>query len=811
MFSYRASVGAMLCILCCTGFSYAQQTRPVTAPGVITGSITAEATSKPLGGAAVTVRNARDSALVTGVLANAQGKFRIDNLAPGTYTLGVSFLGYKARVSNVSITAAQPSAEVGVIALRTDVIAVQGVTAETQRSAVTLAADRSIYTTKGMVVAAGGNATDVLRNIPELQVDVDGSVRMNGSQSVVIHLNGRPAPMRGDALRSFLQNMPGNRIDRVEVVPNPSAKYDPEGISGIVNIVLKESVDLGFSGSANVGTDTRGRHGGNLNMAYQRGRLTTFGNTALFRNRLDNNSYELRKNLLAAPTTFFESDAANKMSGRGIWFDGSAEYKAGKLETVYATQRMNDGENGQDGLTAYSVLDATRAPTEQFDYLFDNEFEFKFLESILGFRRIVKPQQHELTIEARRTQNDQLAGLNATRTVVPAEFSITENQTVVTDYILQLDYVRTTKTGLKLETGYKGVARGTDYENRLGKYRGTTSSAPSSVQSSVFDYGEDYHQAYALFGRQFAKGKYSAQLGARAEIAQTDFTLPTQKYHRDYNSVYPSVNFAWAPSPKLQARVAYSKRIERPWPGMLNPGVPVTDSLNRFVGNPELKPKYTHSYTADFTHPMKLGSIRFSPYYRHTINNWEFLRHVDANGVATVTWVNTSSVDALGATTTLNLRSGEKWNGFLNLNLFHYERDATNLASTYSADGFQWEVSMNGNAKLGQGTYFQTFFRYVAPLYFPQGKQTSQIFNNFGFRQELMNRKANLTLMYFDPLHLWRRETRSYDVTHEQYTKIKFGQSAVRLTFGYTFGKTPQSVRRREDQPEQQEAAPPIR
>src|SRR5687767_399037 len=221
---------------------------PASNPTVIVGTVQ-DSSSRPLAGAAVTIRTGNDSSLVTGTLTDESGKFRIEGLAPGAYNVRVAYLGFKGSERKVTVSPQALIANLGTVKLATDVIAVEAITAEGIRSAVTVGVDRNVYNTKNMPAASGGTTTDLLRNVPELDVDIDGNVKLQGSQSVALHINGRPSPMRGEALKNFLQMMPADRVERVEVVPNPSAKYDPEGIAGIVNIVLKDNLDLGLSGS----------------------------------------------------------------------------------------------------------------------------------------------------------------------------------------------------------------------------------------------------------------------------------------------------------------------------------------------------------------------------------------------------------------------------------------------------------------------------------------------------------------------------------------------------------------------------------
>jgi hypothetical protein len=796
-----------------------QAARPVR-PGSIMGVVRADSAGPTLGGAAITIRSATDSAIVTGGITDANGRFRIEGLAPGNYRVRVSYLGYKPVTMTAAITPAAQAANLGTVSMQTDAIAVEGVTAEAQRSAVTVQVDRTVYNMKEMPAASGGNTTDLLRNIPELDVDVDGNVKLQGSQSVAVHLNGRPAPLRGEALKNFLQSMPADRIDKVEIIPNPSAKYDPEGIAGILNIVTKENMDLGLSGTLSLNADARGRHGTSANLAYQKGKVTLFGNISLNLNKNNQAMTDMRQNLLVTPNTFFRNVVDNEMSGFFTWFDGSVEYKLTDKTTAWLSGRGNLSANGMEGLAEYAILDALENPTYRYNNLNDNEFDWKNNYASLGMRRVVKAQSNEQSLELRRNgtgfgmQNEYIRRF-LTPEGAPSgsedEFGLTESDNDVAEYVLQADMTRQLTSTLKLETGYKGATKGTDYENVLERFVGDPAGDPIRSERSDYTYDEDYHQLYTTFSRQF--GKFGIQLGARGEIATTTFALPNgDSYDNEYENLFPSVNLSFNPKAGWTSRFAYSKRVDRPEPNMLNPGIPSADSLNRFVGNPELMPKYTHAYTFDITRMGAWGMFKVAPYYRLTQNNWDYFKIVDDRGVATLTWRNTDEVKTYGATTTLSLRSGATANGFLNLNMYRYERDASNISAAYSGDGFRWDVSANGMMQLRPGTNAQMFVRYQAPQDMPQGRIGAHIFSSVGLRHQFMDKKATLSINVMDPFSLMKFSFQTRDATHIQKSENHVRFRSVRVGLSYNFGKPPQpTVRRPQEEQTTTEQAPAIR
>src|SRR5687768_3938568 len=229
---------------------------PGSGPGEIRGAVVDTASKSPVASASVAVWSKADSTLVAGAIVRADGMFRIDGLMPGTYYLKVTMLGYDTHTtSKLTITPAAPRVLAGNIALTRAAIALQQIDVNADRTLV-IAPDRNAYRARDIAPAAV-NATDVLESVPSVHVDADGKVSLRGNENVVVQINGRPTPIRGAQLASYLKQLPANTIERIEVIPNPSAKQDPEGMAGIVNIVMKQNVDLGRSGGLTLSASNR--------------------------------------------------------------------------------------------------------------------------------------------------------------------------------------------------------------------------------------------------------------------------------------------------------------------------------------------------------------------------------------------------------------------------------------------------------------------------------------------------------------------------------------------------------------------------
>lgn len=256
------------------------QSQGAAAPaGEIRGKVVEAKTETAVARASVALRPKGSATLITGAIAGDNGHFRLQGLRPGVYSLRTTFIGFSPVVQEVTITATEPLVEMGNIAIARVAVELTTVTVAEERAAVTIEPDRNTYRAKDVAPAAG-NASEVLDAVPSVQVDGDGKVSLRGNENVAVQINGRPTPMRGTQLAAYLKSLPANIIERIEVVPNPSAKYDPEGMAGILNIVMKQNVDLGLSAGLTTAMSQEDRYNASGNIGYQRGAFSSFTTAA---------------------------------------------------------------------------------------------------------------------------------------------------------------------------------------------------------------------------------------------------------------------------------------------------------------------------------------------------------------------------------------------------------------------------------------------------------------------------------------------------------------------------------------------------
>ena len=767
----------------------------------VRGTLVGGSPAAPLEGVEVVFLRAADSTVAAHTTTGASGRFRVDSLRFDRYLMRASLVGYQSwRRSDIVLSETAPDLDLGRNVLAVSPIDVKGVDVSTERATAILAPDRNIYLTRDLPGASTGSATDVLRGVPELDVDVDGHVSLRGSPSVNIQFDGRVSPLNEHDLDHLLRSMPGNRIDRVEVVANPSAKYDPEGTAGIVNIVFKKNVGLGLSGSFN-GTVGERYSTPSAHVAWQRGRLTAFGSFAGARSHWLSESNTLRQSFLTSPPATYASNSGYTYGDHYGSADASVDYALTRRATLYATINGYLGTGGTHELDHFALADSSRVETSRYFLADDNEWNARSPSFTVGMQHVVQGGRDERSIEYLESATEGDSHYTGyLHTVIPAgvddEFTRLGRDNNYHQRSLQIDDTHPLGRTGKLELGYKGTERVTRSTSALTILAG--SGQPPIADASGYEDRERFDSAYLTLGQTV--GRLSVQLGARGEAARRTFestSLGTRHDH-DYASLFPSANLAWEFGAGRTLRATYSKRIERPEPGMLDPDIPVTDSLGRDVGNPALAPQYTHSYSVDAGWSGSRGSLRLSPYYRHTIDAWNEVVTVDARGAATTTWVNAASVRVLGASLTGSLRQAKRLGGTMSLGLSREHHDASNVSASFVQDVLTWSATGNAIYRTWRTIDLQAYVRYSPKQVLAQGYSTANIRSSLGVRWKA-NDKLTGGLTVSDPFNVAHHTSSTGDPTYLQTTSTHTDVRGVSGSLTWSWGgKAPVEQERRQ-------------
>jgi ferric enterobactin receptor len=795
------------------------QAPPQAGPGEIRGTVVDAASSAPIGSATVAVWSTADSVLVAGAIARPDGSFRIDGLRPGTYYLRVSMMGYGAhRTGALTIAPQAPRANAGSITLSRSAVTLEAVEVTAEASTATLAPDRSAYRSRDIAPAAT-SASEVLEAVPSVQVDADGKVSLRGNENVVVQINGRPSPIRGEQLAGYLRQMPANTLERVEVIPNPSARHDPEGMAGIINIVLKQNVDLGLSGGLTLSASTADRYAVSGNLGYQSGPTTLFLNYGFSNEDRGQTGINDRTRLGAsqAPVSFTEQDINGSSGNFGHNLNATLDYRLNDRDVVSNGLMLNLRGATDESLSAYEEMDGTRLLLSAYDRIRDSENDQRMIDYTLGVKRTMEPQRHELSAEVRlnamdeEDRTDHWRQTGTTASISDAEINATEAQSYQVN--AQVDYTRALGERGKLETGYKGTARwlDRDFEVMLDPL-GSGSWARGEL-SNALEFDETVNALYGVVSH--GAGKLELQGGLRAEYATRDFALADddQRYPFRYTSLFPSGLVAYNVNDQTQVKASYSRRIRRPGSQELNPFPQFFDLQNVFLGNPELDPEYTDAIELGFQRSGQLGSVQFSPFYRRTTDVIRFIVNTDdvvaGREVTSISFKNLATGSSWGADLNGNLRLGQRFSGLGSVNVFKMVTEGGSGEADLGSDGVTWSARVNGTYNFTPRTSVSAMYFYRAPMAIEGGRFDAFGFANVSVRQKLYGEKMNVSLRVSDPFNTQRFRVRAGNDDIIQLTERTFTSRALHLSVQYNFGQAPR-LRQRPQQEQPQSGGTPF-
>lgn len=814
----------------------------------VVGVVIDDATGESIAGANVAVY--QNDAFLTGAATNLDGRFEI-GLRPGTYRLRISFVGYDSiERDEVGVSPGSPT-DLGEIRMMPNASIIGEAEVVAEREFVEQQADRTVYNVADQAVTAGGSALETLQTLPSVEVDTDGNVSLRGNQNVAIQINGRPVPVSGAFLAALLRQIGSDKIERVEVIPNPSAKYEPDGMGGIINIELAEGTDRGLSGGLTLGggTEPSANIGGNV--SYQQG---AWDLNTQYGFRYDKRLVD-RTSLVTTP--FFISDQLGDSDNlsQSHFLTGSALYAFSRSMdiTLEGSLGLRNGDN--DGRTQFDVTPPIGgAATRTFR---DNENDTDGLNGDIalvfrqkyaqggggeasggnqgggmggGFRGrgFGGPRggggtssDHELAVEVRYTanENDDLGiffDLDADESASLLERQVSGSTTGETSF--QADYTRPLGM-MKLETGFRLTDERVSNELDFGRCDPSITtgcgvdgpfSEATDRPSNDFDYDRQIAAAYVQGARSL--GPVQVQAGLRAEYAQRAFATRTpipdltgipapdpEDADVSYASLFPSV-FLTMPIGQAQngtlIKANYSRRIRRPNTFSLNPFPSFEDTTFVRVGNPALRPAYTNSFEVGFTYRYFLT---ITPFYRQTsdvLNRNVFIDEDTGNRL--FTFVNAGTEDSYGLETSLFGQFGPL-RGFINGSVYQEATSGNADVGVEATDALTWRASTSLQAKLREGTDLQFFLFYRGPSEISNGRREGFGFSTLGLNQKL-SPSLSLAARVNDVFSTGRFR---FETTQGDFTTVsEFNPNiqAVSATLTWTFGSNPQRPQQRPNQ-----------
>lgn len=777
----------------------------------IRGRIIDSVSREPLDFASVSVVRQADKQPVKGGHTNESGAFLLDNLPAGTYVLRVGYLGYTSyeRV-NIILTNGQ-RLDVGTIPMRVSADNVlQEVVIEGTRPDMEIGIDRRVFNVAQSLVSEGGSATDLLANVPSLQVDMEGSVSLRGS-GVRILIDGKPSAMGGSDITQLLQSMPANSIERIEVISNPSSKYDAEGQSGIVNIVLKKNMRGGTNGMVNISGGSYHNYNAGINLNHRNDRVNYFGSynfsrrvavgdgltstTNLSTNGItDNNIESSRKGLNHSVKAGVDYSPADKTT---LSFSGDVSVRGNDRGQDIFYNYIN-----QPNFTGNSTR-LTRQDENDFDYDLRADFmqDFKRKGENLMFNFSYGRSTESGTERFDQTFTD--PGTAPDRRVNDTDED-GRNLNIQADYTLPFD------ENHKFEAGYRSSVRRSDEHQFSERFDPASGQfTPDYDISNDFDLEDIVHAVYSNYQNKITD-KLGFQIGLRAEQAylnteyfSPDPSLPVGERSAvgrlDYFRVYPSVFLTQELNNGHQLQASYTRRVSRPRGWQVNPFINVSDPMNIRQGNPNLLPEDIHSFEFSYAKFWKALTFTSSLYYRRINDVVEMIteRADDANGVTFSKWQNLTSNDIGGLELISKLNLNRNYDATANVNVFYNKFSGSEQFNIPSVDGYNWNANLTNNIKITNSLSSQIRAEYNAPRVRAQGRTIATFVMDAGLKLDVMNKKGSVMLNVRDLFNQRRfGGTTRNNLIVQQFEHRWMRRMAI-LSFSYRFGRDDMNQKKR--------------
>jgi len=764
------------------GFSTAKAQFPMgmgaPAKVKITGRIIAlvldSASKKPIDYATVSLLNTKDGKSVNGGVTDEKGKVVLQNVVPGEYKLVAGFMGYATKSIIVKTTEAKPDLNAGSVHLVSSQNSLKEVAIVGQQALIENKVDKLVYNAEADITNAGGDATDVMRKVPMLSVDINGNVQLRGS-AVRVLINGKPSGTMANSVADALKMIPAEQIKSVEVITSPSAKYDAEGSGGIINIITKKNTSEGTSGSVNASAGTRSNNGAfNLNVKTGRLGLTTSLGT--------NHAYPQRSSVVTLNNSV-EDGVSNTISQNGFskWsrlgYNASLglDYDLNAFNNFSTNVKFNSFSNGGPGESNILVNEVFSRNIRDMD------MSIKNMDWNVDYRKKTKREGEELSVSAQLStgRNGSDFSNRFLSAGVPDVVVLGSNTGKNNEYTLQTDYVLPFNKTTTLETGLKGIMRdiSSDYD----------------VAAQDFDYNQNVAAAYGVMGFKLTK-KVTAKAGLRAEYTKIDgLAGNTLRFDNDYFNLFPSVVLSQSLKGMSTLKLSYNRRIQRPSLSFLNPFRNESDVFNPMEGNPKLSPELSDNLELGYSTFIKGSVINASVFYRNTSDVIESSINpfVDDNGVSKnlTTYINVGTSKSYGFNVFGSYNPKPKWTLMANFGLNTYE--VNNTARNVNTGTFLNYTAFLRSAYALPGGWNTELWGVVnSPKRTFQGKTDMMYFYGGALKKEIMKKTATVGVNVLNPFNRdLNIKTLNTTATSSQSTNIHYPLRSFGVNFSYKFGK----------------------
>ena len=802
----------LLCLCAYTGW----------AQGIVKGKILDRQKSEPLGFVNIKVTEQGSDKFAGGGITDAGGNFNVTGLKDGKYTLSLTFMGYKDVTRQFEITPAKREVQFKLLYMTEDAKQLNEVTVTGQRATMKLEVDRKSFDVGQLISNAGQAASDVLDNIPSIEVDNEGNVSLRGNSSVEVWINGKASGLTSDNRAQILQQLPAESIERIEVIDNPSAKFSAEGSAGIINIVLKKDRKAGYYGSVQAGGDTRGGANTSFNVNYNSRLIDSYLNIG-YRHRANTGHMESQQTSNAYNQTY---DSDSKQRGNNFFTRAGVTLHATTKDDFSLSGMLMHGGGNSHSYTPYIYTAvANDLNNYQLDRLNRSRTGMDMRYGEFNYRHSFNDKHFidfTADLSSWKMNND---NWYQDSTVVVGIDDVTYSYQYRPQYInnhrkeLKLEYENQVTKNFKIEAGYNGnfSRENTPQESYMDNtsFDGTNASE-DKLFFNRFIYKQDLHAFYTTLSYKF--GALSLMGGLRGEYwrvntesytweQEHDASLREQPFKKDYFQLFPSVFMSWQMTETQQLQLNYTRRLRRPWGGQLNSFRDTRDATTVSFGNPYLTPEFSNSFSLNYLKQWNDHSLLVSAYYRPTT---DVIQRISYKNQEDGLFYQTSMNVAKSVSTGLEMTVKNKlWRildlttsanaYYYRLNGFSYDIDGQTVTGN-SDHNFTWNARMTASLMLPYDISIQTTGRYTARQVITQGYRKANYSIDFGARKNFFNKLFTLSVNCRDLLDSRHFETFTSGPNFTRHQINRRGGRRVSMTLTWNFGNMKQKKRPNKNQ-----------
>jgi outer membrane receptor protein involved in Fe transport len=762
----------------------------------VSGIVIEKTSQKPIEFASIELIHLPDSSLSKGTATDKKGRFTIADVQPGNYFIRSSFIGYdKIQSSSFNLEAGGKYA-IGQLELTSGSNTLAAVTVTGIKTQLNTSIDRKVYNVEQDIMSRSGTASDILRNIPSVEVDVEGNVALRGSGDVLILINGKPNPLMGRTRAEVLQNLPANSIERIEVITNPSARYRPDGTAGIINIVLKKNIRNGFNGTATINAGNKNRYNGNVSINYRPKNFNLFGSYSFRADTRKRYGTIDRTNLdsfTLAPKSFYTQTTNSVARPRTHIISGGLDYTLDEKNSIGASGTYYYREQLREDVANNLSFDSRHIITQDYDRLRYDPEEEKQKTGMIYFQHSFAKEDHDLRIEFNASTENEKEDNHYTNIYRLPSQKITKDNTLIQQGTKQnqltIDYSNQLSEDSKLEAGYDGLYTKVDL-NFYGEYYDEAKNAfvKDAEKSNRFIYNEDVHALYGTYQKSFEKFGYEIGLRSEAVFTKSHLADLDSFVNNNYFKIYPTVHLSYKLKESSELQLNYSKRVNRPEADELNPFPEFQDPRNLRAGNPKLLPEIIHSTELGYKWQNKHFTFVPSIYYRYKQNGFTSVVIPLNDTTLLSTTQNLSNDQSAGLETILSAKAGNFFNATLSTNIFYNRIDASNLGYIQNKSIYSFSSNLSSSFTITKTTMLQISSNYRSARLTPQGKTYPTIVVNSGMRQDLLKNKLSVTLTASDIFSSLRQKNELQTPYLQQVSINRRDGLIVFLGLSYRFG-----------------------